>query len=776
MTFEPGKILTAADLNAALANYVPIASLAATASGQGGSLIGLSNGETVQSFIAKLLSSSGAGIIGATGGSSVQTFINSLLSSAGAAAIGYGTVTVKDALDSALQAVVANQGAVGTLTTSVSAGGALPFEVSALSGGIGTGSGGTPGEYQLVVTGGPVGHTAFITVGNDGKIASVRVGARGIATVNTAPTYALPSGTGLTGATLPTATVSAIQAGRIFLAPNANSSATYLLGWQASGGVIAPWNVGGAQWSQYQKAGIDAAVANIPTAQAPAETGAALRFILGSRLLATWNAIRGFAPTRITLPALQTKVDDDTSTNLVDRLMTAFWGATFKDAPAEVGSVYRFRLGNRVLGTWDTIQGFFPQRMTVPATAVMSDQPAVKLADRLGGGGGVATNANYTVTSQITTGSKLQLVSVRKSDSATFNLTDGTSNASAPAITSDGANVVYWDSAANRSLYKPIEGGAGGSVLPYNVVDCWGDSLTAGNGTTIPVSYSAKHGPFPTQLAALLSGKATAVNNYGQPNEISAEISGRQNPSCLITVTGNTIPASGPVTVTAYSVDILLQGGFSGALSLTGTLAGVPGTLSGSNVAGRGTSTYTFTRAAAGASTPCPANTPFIPDNGVSSRPNIQLLTYGRNDGTSSATPILNALAASVAYQTSLEKRYLVGGVLAAIGDTLANFTTINNAISAVYGPRFVDLNAVPTTDEMTAIGFVPDNYGAYPNGHTDAADIAAGYIPTGMRAGAFDGTGTDFLHLNDFGYALWALRYYRKIRSLGWFSGLAAL
>lgn len=147
------------------------------------------------------------------------------------------------------------------LATPVSAGDALPFEVTALSGSfVGTGTGGTPGEYALVVTGGPAGHTAFITIGGDGKIASARIDKRGISTANTAPTYALPSGTGLTGATLPTATVSALTEGRVFLAPNASSNATVNLGWQSASGVVAEWVVSGAQWSEYNKTGVDVAV------------------------------------------------------------------------------------------------------------------------------------------------------------------------------------------------------------------------------------------------------------------------------------------------------------------------------------------------------------------------------------------------------------------------------------------------------------------------------------------------------------------------------------
>ncbi|WP_408591208.1 SGNH/GDSL hydrolase family protein [Novosphingobium sp.] len=258
MTFVPGQTLTAADLNAALANYVRTSDLAATASGQGSGLVGLPTGDTIESFVAKLVGNSGAAIIGAADGRSVQAFINTLLSSAGATAIGYGLTTVKSALDSALLAAVANQGMISMLTTSVSLGGALPYEVTALSGSfVGSGSGGTPGEYALVVSGGPAGHTAFVSVGADGKVAGARIGARGISTSNAAPTYSLPSGTGLSGATLPTPVVSALSAGRIFFAPNANSGATLKLGWQSSGGVIAAWSVGGVQYSEYFSGGVD---------------------------------------------------------------------------------------------------------------------------------------------------------------------------------------------------------------------------------------------------------------------------------------------------------------------------------------------------------------------------------------------------------------------------------------------------------------------------------------------------------------------------------------
>ncbi|MDR6708179.1 hypothetical protein J2X73_002550 [Novosphingobium sp. 1748] len=98
---------------------------------------------------------------------------------------------------------------------------ALPYEVSAISLGS-AGSGATvSGEFALTISGGPPGHTAFITV-SGGAITSARIGNRGISTSNSAPTYTLPTIAGLTGATAPTATVSTIAAGRMFYAPTSD--------------------------------------------------------------------------------------------------------------------------------------------------------------------------------------------------------------------------------------------------------------------------------------------------------------------------------------------------------------------------------------------------------------------------------------------------------------------------------------------------------------------------------------------------------------------------
>lgn len=129
---------------------------------------------------------------------------------------------------------------------------ALPYEVTGISGGIGTGSGGAAGWYVGGVSGGPVGFQWSYQIGSDGKLAATRIDNPGLSTSNTAPTLSLPSG-GISGATVPTATVGTIPAGRKYLAP------------AADGQTMQAWaNVGGTNTllgdpSIYTKVGVDAA-------------------------------------------------------------------------------------------------------------------------------------------------------------------------------------------------------------------------------------------------------------------------------------------------------------------------------------------------------------------------------------------------------------------------------------------------------------------------------------------------------------------------------------
>jgi hypothetical protein len=506
-------------------------------------------------------------------------------------------------------------------------------------------------------------------------------------------------------------------------------------------------------------------------------TGYAARWRIGNRIFATLDAARGFYPRKLTMPAAA-RVDDDLTTSLASRLVLAGVGQMLKRLPVEAGGTIRIRWGNRLLGQYSKAGGMMWSRQTLPADCKMADQPSINLVDRLGGSGRVASvSASYLAMAapSAVTG-KTQITTRRRATGALIAITPGSAPSAYrnPVLTTDD-KVLFDSDADGRMMYAPAAGGALWPLDPFDIIDAYGDSLTAGAGSS---GNGPGQGPWPKQLQDRLGPVVSAVNNRGVGGQNSAEIEARHGGApALITVTGNQIPASGAVTVTAYSIDLLYNSGISGSLTRTGTVAGIAGTLSGNSTTGRGTATYTFTRTAAGAAVDCPPGTPFIPDHGVQSRPRIQIFTYGRNDGTSTAgtNAILAALAAGVAYQTAYVPRFLVGTTLAAPGEALSAFAAQRDALMAAYAGRVVDLNAVPTPAEMATIGFVPDSYGAYSNGRTDAADLAAGYVPSGMRSGAITGNG-DFLHLNNFGYALWALRYYRAIVSMGWFPTLATV
>jgi hypothetical protein len=96
-----------------------------------------------------------------------------------------------DAANISAQSAAFSAAVVGTLSSPPNA---LPYRVTNVSGGVGTGAGGVPGEYALVATGGPPGHKAYGTIDSTGKVASYRNANGGLSTGNAVPTYMAVSG------------------------------------------------------------------------------------------------------------------------------------------------------------------------------------------------------------------------------------------------------------------------------------------------------------------------------------------------------------------------------------------------------------------------------------------------------------------------------------------------------------------------------------------------------------------------------------------------------
>jgi lysophospholipase L1-like esterase len=276
------------------------------------------------------------------------------------------------------------------------------------------------------------------------------------------------------------------------------------------------------------------------------------------------------------------------------------------------------------------------------------------------------------------------------------------------------------------------------AAMAENGAVAWGDSLAAGAGAT---GGSTGSHTYPAVAQGLFSPPRMVVRQ-GMGGQTSTQIAARMNAVPItVTLSGNAIPASGAVSVTQKSVNVLVNSGvFSG--TQRGTLAGVEGVMSTDS-----SGNWSFTRSRAGSIVPTPAGSRFHCAWGQQLRGLSAWLWLGRN-GAQSGRTVLEDIAAAVA---SLgHQRYLVGAVLPSSADNsgaLASLVTLNGQLASTYGTRFVDLVAI-LKDEA--------------DGSTDdVSDVAAGFIPRSLRS--------DHLHLNDAGYAVVAEAFVAAHLAMGW-------
>lgn len=296
--------------------------------------------------------------------------------------------------------------------------------------------------------------------------------------------------------------------------------------------------------------------------------------------------------------------------------------------------------------------------------------------------------------------------------------------------TSPGVWEPYW---------CPLAGGVAAPVFPSSTVTGWGDSMTAGAG-----------GGGTTYLTTLASLTGLTTVNRGIGGETSIAIAARQGGApTLLTITGNQIPASGPVTVTANTAAIPTA---QGSQSFTGTLVGVPGTLATS------AGVTTFTRTTAGSAVSCPAASPFITDLGLDARDDTVIIWSGRNNNGSRAQ--VNAdIAAMVGYLNTLGKRYLVLSVCNGVGETTGTsahtniVVNLNADLAATYGTRFVDVRSYLVTNGLADAGITPTTQ--------DTIDVAGDTIPASLRV--------DSVHLTAAGYTIVGTQVRNRMQQKGW-------
>lgn len=238
--------------------------------------------------------------------------------------------------------------------------------------------------------------------------------------------------------------------------------------------------------------------------------------------------------------------------------------------------------------------------------------------------------------------------------------------------------------------------------------------------------------------------------NGGVGGQWSTHVAARQGgrPG-LLTASGNSIPASGTVAITASNMNV------PGSFSAAGTLVGISGTL------GISAGAYQFTRAGSGSATSMPADTPLIPTLGVQHKASGTLIWAGKNDITSGGdmNTLASAVTAMVAYLAP-KTRYLV---LGHFGDNYMvpgnsnriRMDTENTRLANLYGNLYVDIKGYLASSQLWVdTGITPTS--------TDLTDQSNGVLPTSIRYNAS--------HMNSAGYTAVSKYVGDIIASQGWF------
>lgn len=469
-----------------------------------------------------------------------------------------------------------------------------------------------------------------------------------------------------------------------------------------------------------------------------------MRFRIGNRLYADFSSATGFTFHKINLAATNTFLDDLPTIALPERIFNGALGSMISSLLPEISPEgIRYRIGNRLYAQLDAIDGLTVHKAKLSATKTyLDDQPTVAIADR------IFANALGTMFNSLA--DELGgVMRVRWANRLLYewDMTYGFKPSKAMLPTS----TVLADSPTTPLVSRLAP------AVDITTIYAWGDSRTAGAGASIPYR-------FPEFLAALVS-PMTSVNK-GIGGQTSIMISARQGGwQLLLSVTGNTIPASGAVTVTAYSTDIFNSSGTPlTAGSHVGTLAGIAGTYTSDGLGG-----LTFTRTTAGTETVIEKYSPFIPDAGSNNRNKINFICVGTNNaGTDNITGAVGSTYDNVRYCRAMVDYVLSGGGLPIVAGVIDNVptgtantvdcTTLNNMYKSIFGRYYVDFITPPTAEELaTANAAIGTTYSFTSN---DNLDIVAGKWPRGLYA--------DSVHFLRHGQYIQALRVQRHLIRLG--------
>ena len=312
-------------------------------------------------------------------------------------------------------------------------------------------------------------------------------------------------------------------------------------------------------------------------------------------------------------------------------------------------------------------------------------------------------------------------------------------------------------------------------LVPLPDLAIFGDSFVEGFG----INYS-----WPAWLRDYFlpeTGDLRGVHPLGDGSQDASQIAARVGArDVYVTLTGDTMPASGSVVVTALDPLFITA---TSEPSIPMTIQGVAGMITRN-----GGGVLTFHRETPGVA--------FAVSPRSVGRADARywqdctaIIAAGRNTTDFDLTIIRQEVDALNAFQRTVERRSLIIGITNAsqskpdttssgYPDESAGSTrysamrAANDDLAFTYGDRFVDMHRYLVDRGqreaalLSAAGYFTPfalNWTIHAATYAaqDAADIAKDIVPTSLR--------TDGLHLNTFGAAVYAFAIFRRLRALGY-------
>lgn len=273
-------------------------------------------------------------------------------------------------------------------------------------------------------------------------------------------------------------------------------------------------------------------------------------------------------------------------------------------------------------------------------------------------------------------------------------------------------------------------------ISKENVIDCWGDSLTAGAGS---INYS-----YPKKLQELV-GDSFTVNNYGQGAEVAEAIAFRQGGlNALIgAFTPSTSYVENEMLVSVNGKDLLPTLNYQG-------------TYYGNNVVYIGSTPYMYRRidnkcmlACISGNVPSAYTRPMMIRAEGKGTKHIIIICVGQNGWTNTDNRTLADIIANMIEHNNYDK-YIVVGIPSG---SKSSKEEQEKVLSSCFGNHFVN-----TREYISAYGLSDSNLTPT---EEDTSAMSEGQIPPQLRF--------DTVHMNDYGYIAMANCIYQRGVSLGY-------